>query len=240
MSAMARLVAAAAAGSLAGASAWCLPGAAAHVPVLARGFGIALRLPHAAGVALTFDDGPHAQGTPAVLERLHELGMKATFFLVGEQVARLPGLAAEIAAAGHEIAVHGYVHRPLLLRAPAALADDLRRAAASIEDASGRTPACYRPPFGVFSLAGLLLARRHGWLPLLWSRWGKDWLAGESAGSIAARAADGIEAGDVVLLHDADHYGSPGSWRATAAALPLLAERLEELGLATELVNQST
>jgi peptidoglycan/xylan/chitin deacetylase (PgdA/CDA1 family) len=226
--------------SLAGLAAWCLPGAAAHAPGLARCFGIALRLPGRRGVALTFDDGPHPRGTPAVLERLAQLGASATFFLVGEQVTRMPALAAEIATAGHEIALHGYRHRPLLLQTPAALADDLRRAVAVIEDACGRTPACYRPPFGVFSLAGVLLARRHGWLPLLWSRWGKDWLAGESSASIAARASTGIGAGDVVLLHDADHYGSPDSWRATADALPLLAERLDELGLPTLLVTQST
>ena len=63
------------------------------------------------GVGLTFDDGPHPQGTPATLDALSAAGATATFFLVGEQVARWPGLAAEIAAAGHEIGLHGYRHR---------------------------------------------------------------------------------------------------------------------------------
>jgi peptidoglycan/xylan/chitin deacetylase (PgdA/CDA1 family) len=226
--------------SAAAVSAWCLPGAAAHVPLLAEAFGIARRLPGREGVALTFDDGPHPQGTPAVLRQLARAGARATFFLVGEQVARMPSLAAELVAAGHEVGLHGYRHRPLLLQPPGRLAEDLRRGVAAIEDATGRAPACYRPPFGVFSLAGLLLARRQGWLPLLWSRWGKDWLVGETCASIAARACRGIGAGDVVLLHDADHYGSRDSWRATAEALPLLAERLGELGLPTVLVTQST
>ncbi|MGZ4384671.1 MAG: polysaccharide deacetylase family protein [Gaiellaceae bacterium] len=226
--------------SLAALSAWCLPGAAAHVPLLARGFGIALRLPQGAGVALTFDDGPHAQGTPAVLAQLAALQARATFFLVGEQVERMPSLAAEITAAGHEIALHGQRHLPLLLRSPRELADDLSRAVATIEDATGRTPSCYRPPYGVFSLAGVLIARRRGWLPLLWSRWGKDWLPREGPASIARRATSGLRVREVVLLHDADHYGSRDSWRATAAALPLIAERLAELGLPPVLVTQST
>ena len=67
--------------------------------------------PVAPGVALTFDDGPHPEGTPAVLEALARAGARATFFVVGEQVQRRPALVAEIAAAGHVVALHGYRHR---------------------------------------------------------------------------------------------------------------------------------
>src|SRR3954451_23904838 len=77
------------------------------------------------GVALTFDDGPHPQGTPAVMEALAAAGATATFFLVGEQVERRPALAAELVAAGHEVALHGHRHRVLLRLRPAAVAADL-------------------------------------------------------------------------------------------------------------------
>ena len=63
------------------------------------------------GVALTFDDGPHPEGTPAVLEALARADARAMFFVVGEQVQRRPALVAEIAAAGHAVALHGYRHR---------------------------------------------------------------------------------------------------------------------------------
>ena len=63
------------------------------------------------GVALTFDDGPDPLGTPAILEALDDLGWRATFFLLGAQVRRFPDVARSVAAAGHEIAVHGHVHR---------------------------------------------------------------------------------------------------------------------------------
>jgi peptidoglycan/xylan/chitin deacetylase (PgdA/CDA1 family) len=214
------------AGALLGAgalAAWCGPAAAPVVPPLARLFGIPLRLPVPRGIALTFDDGPHASGTPAVLAELERAGARATFYLVGEQVARCPSLAAEIAAAGHEIAVHGYRHRLLLRRSPRELAADFARAAETIGEASGAESRSYRPPYGVFSLAGLELARRR-WEPLLWSRWGRDWEARATPSSIAARAARDLAGGEVVLLHDADDYSAPGSWRATVQALPWVIE----------------
>src|SRR5213596_630283 len=103
------------------------------------------------GVALTFDDGPHPQGTPAVMEALAAAGATATFFLVGEQVERRPALVGEIVAAGHGVALHGHRHRNLLRVAPRALAADLARGAAVIEGATGVAVARYRPPYGIFS-----------------------------------------------------------------------------------------
>src|SRR4051794_28550205 len=112
-------------GALGAAGLWALPALAPVIPSVSRALGIARSLE--AGVAITFDDGPHPQGTPAVLEVLDRAGVHATFFLVGEQVERRPALAAEIAAAGHRVAVHGQRHRNLLRLTPRALADDLDR-----------------------------------------------------------------------------------------------------------------
>ena len=208
--------------------AWCGPAAAPVVPAVAAAFGIPLRL-EGPGIALTFDDGPHAEGTPATLELLRAANARATFFLVGEQVERYPSLAAEIAAAGHEIALHGYRHRLLLRRTPRALADDLDRALDAIVSSTGREPRAYRPPYGVFSAAGLALAKRRGWLPLLWSKWGRDWERRATPEGIARRVTSGLANGDVVLLHDADHYSSVGSWRRTVGALPLVLAAVEAL-----------
>lgn len=182
--------------------------------------------------ALTFDDGPHPQGTPAVLELLRDAGVRATFFLVGEQVDRHRALAAEVAAAGHEIALHGYRHRLLLRRSGRALADDLERAVDVIGAATTRSPRCYRPPYGVFSSAGLELARRRSWRPVLWSKWGRDWTRRATAESVARLATSRLGPGDIVLLHDADHYSVAGSWQTTVAALPRILETGDRLGLA--------
>ncbi len=108
------------------------------VPRAAAALQLPRRLPRGTpGVAITFDDGPHPEGTPAVLELLARAGARATFFVIGEQVERRPALAAEIVAQGHEIALHGYRHRLQLRISAEAVRDDLARGVAAIEDASG-------------------------------------------------------------------------------------------------------
>jgi peptidoglycan/xylan/chitin deacetylase (PgdA/CDA1 family) len=213
------------------AAAHAVPALAPVVPGLAGALGVETRDAESDGVALTFDDGPHPQGTPAVLETLREAGATATFFLAGEQVARRPALAAEIVAAGHRVELHCHRHRNLLRLTVTEFLDDAERGRAAIEDATGQAIAGYRPPYGIFSTATLRAVRRRGWRPVLWSRWGRDWSRRATAQSIAHRASAGIRAGDVVLLHDADYYSARGSWMRTAAGLPLILTELEKTGL---------
>jgi peptidoglycan/xylan/chitin deacetylase (PgdA/CDA1 family) len=215
-----------------GVAAWAAPAPAAHVPVLCDALGIVRRLELGAGaVGLTFDDGPHPQGTPAVLDALAAAGARATFFVVGEQLRAHPAVAREIVAAGHRLAVHGDLHRCTSVRTSRALRGDLDRCSALVEELTGTSTTSYRPPFGVFSPVALAEARRRGWTPLLWSAWGRDWNASATAASIAARAMRKTRAGDVVLLHDADHYSVAGSWRRTALALPRILDALAERDL---------
>jgi peptidoglycan/xylan/chitin deacetylase (PgdA/CDA1 family) len=219
----------------AGASAAVLhagPALAPIVPGLGPALGIEMRRCED-GVALTFDDGPHPQGTPAVLEVLRERGATATFFLVGEQVVRYPTLVAEITAAGHAVELHCFRHRNNLRLGPRAFLEDAERARVAIEDASGRVISDYRPPYGIFSAPTLRAVRQRGWRPVLWSRWGRDWDRSATTESIARRSSTGIAAGDIVLLHDADYYSARGSWVRTAAALPLILDEIEACGLKT-------
>jgi len=227
-----RAARAAGAAAALGAAAWIAPAPAAHAGVLCDVLGIVRRLDLGSGaVGLTFDDGPHRDGTPAVLEALARAGAQATFFVVGEQLRRDPGIAREIAAAGHRLAVHGDRHVALTVMAPARLRADLDRCAEQIAELTGQLPDRYRPPYGIFSPAGLLECRRRGWTPLLWSAWGRDWRASATPDSIARRVTRSLRAGDVVLLHDADHYSSAGSWRRTAAAVPRILDALAGDGL---------
>jgi peptidoglycan/xylan/chitin deacetylase (PgdA/CDA1 family) len=200
--------------------------------MMRRAFGVRDRLTDPGAVALTFDDGPHPRGTPATLEVLRAAGVRATFFLVGEQVEREPALAAEIAAAGHEIGVHGYRHRNLLRLAPAQVHADLLRGEAAIACATDVTPRLYRPPYGILTMAGVVHARRHGLAVLLWTRWGRDWRARATPATIAVDAAAGLRGAEVILLHDADHYSASGSWERTVAALPAIIDRVRNAGLA--------
>jgi peptidoglycan/xylan/chitin deacetylase (PgdA/CDA1 family) len=210
---------------------YLLPGLAHVWPRLRRELGVEQRTASGAGYALTFDDGPHARGTPAVLEALAAAGVEATFFLVGEQLRRNPALGAEIVAAGHAIGLHCDRHRNLLRLAPRQVRSDLDRAQATIEDVTGRSPVLYRPPYGVLNATALRAARLRGWRTLLWSDWGRDWEARATPASIATSVTAGAVAGAVLLLHDADDYSAAGSWQRTAAALPAVIERLAGRGL---------
>ncbi|HET6998515.1 MAG TPA: polysaccharide deacetylase family protein [Solirubrobacterales bacterium] len=225
------------AGLAAAAAAHAGPSLAPVVPSIGRSIGVQLRH-QGEGVALTFDDGPHPQGTPAVLEALREAGASATFFLAGEQVLKRPALVAETVAAGHRIELHCHRHRNQLRLTPRQLLADADRAKAAIEEAGGQEIADYRPPYGIFSAAGLRAVRSRGWRPVLWSRWGRDWTRHATAESIAGRASTGIGAGDIVLLHDADYYSAPGSWVRTAAALPIILGELEARGLESTLLRR--
>jgi peptidoglycan-N-acetylglucosamine deacetylase len=221
------------AGALGGAAlaGYLLPGLAGAWPALRRPLGVEDRTSSGRGYALTFDDGPHPQGTPTVLEILSREQVPATFFLVGEQVRRNPGLAREILDAGHTIGLHCDRHRNLLRLTPWQVREDIARAQDTIEAATERSPDLYRPPYGVLNASALCLARARGWRTLLWSDWGRDWEASATPASIAARVTDQVSEGAVLLLHDADDYSSPDSWRRTAAALPRVLEALAELEL---------
>jgi peptidoglycan/xylan/chitin deacetylase (PgdA/CDA1 family) len=207
---------------------------APHVPRAAAALHVDRTVP-GPGVALTFDDGPHPEGTPAVLAVLDEADMKATFFLVGEQVERRPTLAAEIARRGHLVALHGYRHRPQPAMRAAAVEADLARGTAAIEDATGAGLRLHRPPYGLYSPAGLIAVRRDGLQPLLWSKWGKDWRRLTTPERIATRVTRELRPGDVILLHDADFYSARGSHERTIEALKLIVRELKRQKIGTVL-----
>jgi peptidoglycan-N-acetylglucosamine deacetylase len=182
-------------------------------------------------VAVTFDDGPHPDGTPAVLDALDELGWPATFFLLGTEVRRHRDVVGEVVRRGHEIALHGDEHRYLIARTPLDASDDLRRARDTVADVAGVEPSWWRPPYGVLSGPALLAARRLGLRPVLWSTWGRDWRAEATPQSVVADLVGPTLAGSTLLLHDSDVASAAGAWRTTTAALPLLAEHVAAAGL---------
>jgi peptidoglycan-N-acetylglucosamine deacetylase len=223
----------AAVGALAGAGlvGYMLPALAGAWPALRRPLGIEDRTASGRGYALTFDDGPHAQGTPAVLDILGRAGVSASFFMVGEQVQRDPALAREVRDRGHAVALHCHRHRNLLRLTPWQVREDILRALETIESATGVAPRVYRPPYGILNSAALCFARGRGWRTMLWSDWGRDWEARASAQSIAERVTARAREGSVLLLHDADDYSASGSWERTAAALPRVLDTLASRGL---------
>ena len=217
-----------------GPAAWAAPAPAAHVPALCDALGIARRLDLGPGaVALTFDDGPHPHGTPAVLEALAAAGARRRSSSSASSCARTRRSPREIVAAGHRLAVHGDRHRCTSLRTPRALRADLDRCAALVEELTGdvRRRATARRSGSSHRVA---LARRGGAAGrrCCGRRGGATGAPRATPDSIAARGdARRSRAGDVVLLHDADHYSAAGSWRARPRALPRILDALAARGL---------
>ncbi|WP_240330360.1 polysaccharide deacetylase family protein [Streptomyces sp. CB09001] len=183
-------------------------------------------------VALTFDDGPDPASTPRFLDVLDGLGVRATFFLLGENAVRHPALTRELVRRGHELAVHGWTHDRPWWPSPARDTRDLLRAVRLVDEVSGTAPRWYRPPYGILTSGRWAAARRAGLRPVLWTAWGKDWRHDATPASVRATVAADLCGGGTVLLHDTDHASAPGSWRATLGALPDIVRDCREAGLA--------
>lgn len=182
-------------------------------------------------LALTFDDGPHPETTPAVLDILRTHDVRVTFFVLGSALARRPDLGRRILDEGHEIAMHGHEHALLLYRRAGAVRDDLTRAYELIAEITGVAPRWYRPPYGVLTTAALLTARRLGLTPILWSTWGRDWTRYATPATVLRTAQATLTGGGTVLLHDSDEYAFPGASAATLGALPHLIRYARRSGL---------
>ena len=183
-------------------------------------------------VALTLDDGPDPLSTPRFLRLLEGRDLRATFFLLGSMVQHSPGLAKELVAAGHEIGLHGYQHRCLLLRGPADTYDDLARGRDTVEAATGIELRWFRPPYGVLTTATLIATRRLGLTPVLWTAWGRDWSARATPSSVERIVRADLRGGGTILLHDSDCTSAPGAWHSTLGALPRLLDHCARRGWA--------
>lgn len=177
-------------------------------------------------LALTFDDGP-SESTPALLEVLDRHRVPATFFQCGANVDRLPSIAREVAAAGHELGNHSYSHPLLCFRSPAFMRDELRRAQDSIALHTGAAPVWFRAPFGVRWFGLGAAARAVGVTGVMWTVIGYDW--SRTADAVAQRVANRVSNGAILCLHDGRELRPKPDIRATVDAVrrlvPLLLDR---------------
>lgn len=187
-------------------------------------------------VALTFDDGPNPDATPAILDALGERGVKATFFVLGRHAERWPDIVKRVADEGHAIGNHGYYHRKLHFKSPAYVRDDLTRGTLEIEQSSGVHPRLFRAPHGFRSPWVTAIARSLGQRTVGWSLgvWDSDRPGVEA---IASRTVDGAKPGAILLLHDGDGYDPSGDRMQTARAVPLILNRLLDQGYRFDLLR---
>lgn len=176
-------------------------------------------------IALTFDDGPWPGQTEIILGILAERRAPATFFMLGVQVERAPGLAQAIVQAGHAIGNHSYSHRRLDVAPPDAVEWEVVHTTQRIEEVSGVHPYWFRPPGGNIGPAVYASSERAGARPALWTIDPQDWRDGVTAEQIAWSVISTAHPNAVVLLHD----GGGDRWK-TIAALPIIIDALRAAG----------
>lgn len=180
-------------------------------------------------VALTFDDGPNPDATPLILQTLREKGVRATFFVLGSHAERWPELVRRISHEGHQLGNHGYFHRKLQFKSPFYVSRDIRLGIRAIKRAGAPAPRLFRAPHGFRSPWTTPIASSYGERTVGWSLgvWDSD---RPGADEIVRRTMEGVEPGSIILLHDGDGYNPDGDRMQTAAALPIIIDRLKDQG----------
>lgn len=169
-------------------------------------------------VALTLDDGPHPKHTQAVLGLLRDKGVRATFFLTGQETDNAPALAAAIAADGHELGNHSYTHRALVATTPATVRREVERTDSALRAAGYTGPIHFRPPFGKKLLALPWYLWRSGRTTIMWDIEPESHPGlAASADSLVRHALQRVRPGSILLLHVM--YDSRASSRAALAPL---------------------
>lgn len=181
-------------------------------------------------VALTFDDGPNYKTTSEILATLKEKKVKATFFVVGENVERLPNLLSQEVKDGHEIGIHTYDHKSLPKLSTEKIEEEIEKAEKTVIPAAAK-PTLFRPPGGLYNKTVIKIAKNLGYTVILWSIDPRDWRRPPVA-KVVDNVVSNVKPGSIILLHDG-RYPSP-----TPEAIGLIIDRLKEQGYALVTVGE--
>lgn len=173
-------------------------------------------------VAITFDDGPNTEFTPFILTILKEKNIKATFFLIGEEIEKNKEVAKRIIKEGHCIGTHSYSHYKFSSLNFKRQQEEIIRAKESLGRAIGLDSNVFRPPQGFVSIRQVLYCFKKGITTVLWSIDSRDFEYKGSQYILDNVIGDGIKSGDIILLHDDNEF--------TMEALPKIIEYLQEKG----------
>jgi len=151
---------------------------------------------------MTFDDGPHAQNTPRLLDILKQRGIKATFFVVGQNAAEYPDILKRIVAEGHELANHSYTHPILASLGESALRDQLDKTHQAVLKATGVSMKVMRPPYGALSQPQRVWTNTtFGYKTILWDVDPLDWKY-RDASRVESEILGHVKPGSIILSHD--------------------------------------
>ena len=201
------------------------------------------RLPEAAAarseVAITIDDGPDPQVTPAVLDLLDARHARATFFCIAAHAQAHPALCREIVRRGHSVQNHSQHHsHTFSLLGPRGVHREVVQAQDTLASITGEAPRFFRAPAGLRNLFLAPVLQRQGLQLVSWTRRGFDTARSDAAG-VLARLTDGLAAGDIVLLHDGNAARSGSGQPVVLDVLPALLRCVAQAGLRTVTLTQA-
>jgi peptidoglycan/xylan/chitin deacetylase (PgdA/CDA1 family) len=202
-----------------------------------------VRLPEASAstgqVALTIDDGPDPEVTPATLDILEAHDVRATFFCVGRALLAHPSLARDIIRRGHAIENHSLNHHDYFsLLGPQRMAREVREGQRVIGDITGEQPRFFRAPAGLRNPFLQPILARHGLQLCSWTRRGFDTACREPS-RVQQRLTRGLRGGDILLLHDGRAARTRSGLPIILEVLPRLLETLRQTGLRTVLLRDA-
>lgn len=187
-------------------------------------------------IALTFDDGPHPVYTPLILDILASYDVKATFFMIGENVQRYPELVAEIQWAGHEIGNHTYLHANLKESTPQKIREEILEAENVLWQIGEQKTKILRPPGGLYDEDVCQAARALDYDIILWTIDTLDWAHTPSA-EIARKVLTNVRSGDIILCHDFVGGAPSPTPEALRQFIPELLQRGYEFVTVSDLIH---
>ena len=176
-------------------------------------------------IALTFDDGPHPILTPKILDILKHYQIKATFFVVGENVGHYPDVTQRILNEGHEIGNHTHTHDKIDLT-------EIERCEKAIYELTDYQPKLFRPPEGFLNGTVKSMSATLGYNIILWNIDTRDW-DHTPPETICKNVIGHISAGSIILMHDYISYNSP-----TPEALEQMLPQLIDAGYRFVVVSE--
>jgi peptidoglycan/xylan/chitin deacetylase (PgdA/CDA1 family) len=175
-------------------------------------------------IALTIDDGPSPVYTPQILRLLAKYRVTAAFSMIGENARYYPGVARDVADAGHMIVNHTWDHANLTSLSRSQVRAEIAKASDAIEAAAGARPTMFRAPYGAWSAAALDYCASMGLTPLDWSVDPRDW-SRPGVSAIVRNILHTTRTGSIILEHDGG-----GNRSQTVAALKIVIPRLLDEG----------
>lgn len=182
-------------------------------------------------VSLSFDDGPSQSHTPAILRILARHNVRASFFLLGERVERMPKLTARIAVAGHDLGNHSWSHPSFRSLWKSQIKREICATNSAIWQATGLRPTLFRPPFGRYAPSAVPVFAGLGMHLVLWSVDAAEWDKPDAA-AVANSIVRAAKPGSIILLHDREAI--------TVQALPMVIAGLRARGFAIEPISVTT